>query len=58
MRANTRARGHTQTHTHERAHTHKQTNTHTHTQRGKEKTGYSVAGEGAVSYTHLTLPTT
>ena len=29
MRANTRARGHTQT----------------HTQRGKEKTGYSVAGE-------------
>ena len=42
MRANTRARGHT----HERAHTHKQTNTHTHTQRGKEKTGYSVAGEG------------
>ena len=48
----TRARGHTQTRTRERArarahtHTHTHTRTHTHTQRGKEKTGYSVAGKG------------
>ena len=43
MRANTHTHvTHTQTHTRERAHTH----TNTHTQRGKEKTGYSVAGEG------------
>ena len=44
MRANTHTHvTHTQTHTRERARTH----TNTHTQRGKEKTGYSVAGEGA-----------
>ena len=42
VRANTSAHGHTQTETCARAHTH----THTHTQRGKEKIGYSVAGEG------------
>ena len=46
----THAHAHTHTHTHtcERAHAHKHTgaHTHTHTQRGKEKTGYSVAGEG------------
>ena len=50
VRANTRARGHTQTHTreHARARAHTRTHAHTHTQRGKEKTAYSVAGEGMI----------
>ena len=55
-RALPRTNAHQHTHTHIHTHTHVRTRahtrerararTHTHTQRGKEKTGYNVAGEG------------